>query len=141
MYQLELTGRQKHTYDSLRNAYKELLLEKPHHEITATEIAKRAKLSRNTFYQYFRDKDEVFLSVHRAHIELIGGKLFTKEELLAAEPPSHMVQKYQLILLSKRTRRMLISDPLSNIFVKGAQNEIAFNLRLSILEKRRIIIK
>lgn len=135
-YTLKLKGRQKLTYDSLRNAYKDLVKEKPHHKITATEIAKRANLNRSTFYQYFADKDAMFLSFYGVLIGLIVGKVFTKEELLASEPPSHMIEKYQSVFSSEQAGYMLTRDPLSRIFAKGVQREIAANIRHSIIESK-----
>lgn len=50
------------TRDRLGDAIMELLVEKPFDQITVQEILERAEVSRSTFYQHYRDKNDLFLS-------------------------------------------------------------------------------
>jgi AcrR family transcriptional regulator len=50
------------TRDRLGDALVELLLEKPFDDITVQEVLDRARVSRSTFYQHYRDKNDLFLS-------------------------------------------------------------------------------
>ena len=48
--------RKTNSVESLKNALIELLFDKNYSEITVTDIAKKAGVSRGTFYQHFLDK-------------------------------------------------------------------------------------
>jgi AcrR family transcriptional regulator len=54
--------RVRRTRTSLQDALIGLAGEKPYHKIAVTEILNRANVGRSTFYQHFRDKDELLLS-------------------------------------------------------------------------------
>ena len=50
------------TRDRLGDALIGLLLAKPFNEITVQEVLDRAEVSRSTFYEHYRDKNDLFLS-------------------------------------------------------------------------------
>jgi AcrR family transcriptional regulator len=50
------------TRDRLGDALVALLVEKPFDDITVREVLDRAQVSRSTFYEHFRDKNDLFLS-------------------------------------------------------------------------------
>ena len=50
------------TRDRLGDALIELLLTKPFDAITVQEVLDRARVSRSTFYEHYRDKNDLFLS-------------------------------------------------------------------------------
>ena len=50
------------TRDRLGDALLALLLAKPFDEITVQEVLDRARVSRSTFYEHYRDKNDLFLS-------------------------------------------------------------------------------
>ena len=50
------------TRDRLGDALMELLVEKPFDDITVQEVLDRAEVSRSTFYEHYRDKNDLFLS-------------------------------------------------------------------------------
>ena len=50
------------TRDRLGDALIALLLAKPFDEITVQEVLDRAQVSRSTFYEHYRDKNDLFLS-------------------------------------------------------------------------------
>lgn len=47
------------TMTSIRTAFEELLGEKAYHSISISELARRAKVNRRTFYSHYKDLDEV----------------------------------------------------------------------------------
>lgn len=50
------------TRDRLGDALVALLVEKPFDDITVQEVLDRAQVSRSTFYEHYRDKNDLFLS-------------------------------------------------------------------------------
>lgn len=60
------------TRDRLGDALVELLLEKPFDDITVQEVLDRAQVSRSTFYEHYRDKNDLFLSDVDQFFELIS---------------------------------------------------------------------
>jgi AcrR family transcriptional regulator len=50
------------TRDRLGDSLIELILAKPFDEITVQEVLDRARVSRSTFYEHYRDKNDLFLS-------------------------------------------------------------------------------
>ena len=50
------------TRNALGDAIVELMQKKPFEAITVAELLERARVSRSTFYEHFRDKDDLFLS-------------------------------------------------------------------------------
>ena len=50
------------TRDRLGDALIALLLAKPFNDITVQEVLDRAEVSRSTFYEHYRDKNDLFLS-------------------------------------------------------------------------------
>ena len=55
-------SRAVHTRDRLGDALIALLLAKPFDDITVQEVLDRAGVSRSTFYEHYRDKNDLFLS-------------------------------------------------------------------------------
>jgi AcrR family transcriptional regulator len=54
--------RVRRTRDTLGDALVELMHEKPFDDITVQEVLDRAGVGRSTFYEHYRDKDDLFLS-------------------------------------------------------------------------------
>lgn len=52
-------NRKTSSVESLKNALIELLFDKTYSEITVADIAKKAGVSRGTFYQHSLDKDDL----------------------------------------------------------------------------------
>jgi AcrR family transcriptional regulator len=68
----KLDRRVARTRDRLGDALVELLLEKPFDDITVQEVLDRAQVSRSTFYEHYRDKNDLFLSDVDDFFELIS---------------------------------------------------------------------
>jgi AcrR family transcriptional regulator len=68
----KLDRRVARTRDRLGDALVKLLLEKPFDDITVQEVLDRAQVSRSTFYEHYRDKNDLFLSDVDDFFELIS---------------------------------------------------------------------
>nr|WP_205395658.1 TetR/AcrR family transcriptional regulator [Streptococcus lutetiensis] len=55
--------RKTNSVENLKDALIELLLEKNYSEINVSDIAKKAGVSRGTFYQHFLDKDDLATTI------------------------------------------------------------------------------
>jgi AcrR family transcriptional regulator len=63
------------TRDRLGDSLIELILAKPFDEITVQEVLDRARVSRSTFYEHYRDKNDLFLSDVDDFFERMSGLL------------------------------------------------------------------
>lgn len=61
MGQSQTDRRVVRTQQSIQNALIDLMLEKPYEKITIQEIIDRANVGRATFYNHYRDKDDLLL--------------------------------------------------------------------------------
>ena len=63
------------TRDRLGDALIQLLLAKPFDDITVQEVLDRARVSRSTFYEHYRDKNDLFLSDVDQFFEMMSTQL------------------------------------------------------------------
>ncbi len=85
--------RARRTRKSLQNALIELLKEKPYEEISITEIAIRAEVSRPAFYLHFASKEDLLIS----HVDTIFDE-FYKEAKKTIEQ-DHTYPKENAVIL------------------------------------------
>jgi len=67
--------RVERTRDRLGDALIALIQEKPFDEVTVQDVLARAQVSRSTFYQHFRDKDDLFVSDAEKFLAHVCGQL------------------------------------------------------------------
>lgn len=61
------------TRAALRKAFRELIKEKGYEAVTVENITERANIGRTTFYQHYRDKEDLYLEGFESRlIELVG---------------------------------------------------------------------
>ena len=89
----------------IRDSILELLDEKPYAKITVADIAERANIARQTFYNYYQTKDELMLSfmddVFEDFFDAIEGKLDSVEEsydMVNRELYSHWYKNSDILL-------------------------------------------
>lgn len=84
------------TREMLQKALIELISEHQYSTITVQDIVNRANVGRTTFYLHYNNKDELFMSCHKA---IINGFHFlhslSSEELLTVDTPSGMIAACQ----------------------------------------------
>jgi len=79
--------RVQRTRELLRTAMMELVGERGYDSVTVQDITERANVGRTTFYLHFRSKADLFLSSHMLPLRPFQYGPFSKEELLANDPP------------------------------------------------------
>jgi AcrR family transcriptional regulator len=67
--------RVRRTRDRLGDALVELVQEKPFEEITVQKVLERAEVGRSTFYEHYRDKDDLFQSDIDEFLELFASMI------------------------------------------------------------------
>jgi AcrR family transcriptional regulator len=93
------------------------------------EITRRAGVNRSTFYLYYRDKDDVFFSLHQGIIDRLCGGNYTKEELVSVEPPKQLVEAFQFALKDRRVYKLIVIGKLTHIIEKGVREQISREIR------------
>lgn len=119
-------GRKNPRALKIRKAAYELITEVPFADITMTAIAERAGVAKGTIFNYFRNKEDIFMAIsltgyqyfceeiekQLAEIE-IKDKVELKQFLL--EQTQTLVQEYQIIILINSLRRFSLeahADPI-----------------------------
>ena len=59
---MEPSSKSLATFDTIRNSFLQLMAEKPYKKIGIGDITDKASIARQTFYTYFRSKDELLMS-------------------------------------------------------------------------------
>ena len=76
---------QKRAADCIYEALIRLMDEKPYHEISITDISKRAGVSRMAYYRNYADKNEILLHRLRMYIYQMESVIKTKRDLSQGE--------------------------------------------------------
>ena len=123
--------RKTNSVESLKNALIELLFDKNYSEITVTDIAKKAGVSRGTFYQHFLDKDDLATTISDETSErfwniLSKGNLDKPDKILESlkcikDDAKHFKAIYQAphVQFSKTVRVLLEELITSNVNLKN----------------------
>jgi AcrR family transcriptional regulator len=87
------------TQKNLKNTLRQMIMEKPFEKISVTELCKRAKTSRITFYTYYSDKYDLLNQC----LEDIQKEAVARFEELEAENPEHRLnvscQHFVMVLI------------------------------------------
>ena len=83
----KLDRRIQHTREILGDALVALIHEKPFDTITVQQVLDRAGVSRSTFYQHYRDKEDLFVSDVDEFFELMATLLLRRQEISARVAP------------------------------------------------------
>lgn len=123
--------RKTNSVESLKNALIELLFDKTYSEITVADIAKKAGVSRGTFYQHFLDKDDLATTISDETSErfwniLSKGNLDKPDKILESlkcikDDAKHFKAIYQAphVQFSKTVRVLLEELITSNVNLKN----------------------
>lgn len=114
----KVDARVRHTRDALGDALIALMQEKPFDSITIQQVLDRARIGRSTFYNHFRDKNDLFFSDADDFFALMATALDRHGDkshrlLPVQEFFSHVAEAHQLI------RAMSDSQKLHAIFELG----------------------
>lgn len=127
--------RVRRTRDLLGDALVELLHERPFDEITVQLVLDRAGVARSTFYQHFRDKNDLFLSDVEDFLEGFGSLLErTGEEsdrlLPVRELFAHLAEVgdfYRALVASGKIRDVF--DLMEGTFARSVERRLAASPR------------
>jgi len=136
MSQPKIDRRVMRTRQSIRNALIELMLEKPYEKITIQEIIDRANVGRATFYNHYRDKDDLLLrgvaefarqeeedSVQEAHDQTPKTVAPQTLETAGMFRHSHQNRRIHKVLL-KRNRENIIQEEISAILYAQVEERL-----------------
>lgn len=100
-----------------------LMHEKPYGKITVTDIYRRADLSRQTFYNLFKDKDEILrFYLHQQYYQPLE-RLRARKDTTASEIVSFFAeylnsnQEFLNIMLENSLEGLLINECINNIYL------------------------
>lgn len=84
--------------ERLLNAMTEAVAEKGYAKTVVADVVSRSGVSRATFYQLFRDKDDCFRAAYEAHAALVSLVMTTGLEQLRQDPDSAPIDKLDRVL-------------------------------------------
>jgi AcrR family transcriptional regulator len=90
--------RVQRTQELLKTAMMELVAEKGYDAVTVQDVTARANVGRTTFYLHFRSKADLFLRSHMLPLRPFQFGPFSREELLADEPPPVLSKAFSYAL-------------------------------------------
>lgn len=114
----KLDRRVRHTRDALGDALIVLMQEKPFDSITIQQVLARAEVSRSTFYNHFRGKEDLFFSDVEDFFELISTALTRHGDKSNRVAPvqeffAHVAESHQFL------RALSDSQKLHDVFELG----------------------
>lgn len=86
--------RQQRTRDSLRSAMMALVVESPFETISITDITRRARMARKTFYAHYTDKDALLLSAAAHNITQTDAETLLADNKPLSYPAFKHVQEH-----------------------------------------------
>lgn len=110
----------------IRNAYMELLQEKPYEKITATDVIQRADINRSTFYAHYPDvrgiMDEIMAEItdmFRRMLQTVDFSVFFQDPMPILREVMDFLQQnhqmYRMLLQSSRAQEQL--DQLKKVLI------------------------
>lgn len=86
------------THERLQKALIELINERNYDSITVQEIVDQANVGRTTFYEHYKDKDDLFMTCHETVVSGFHQFHSQPESLLMPNAPSEMISIYQNLI-------------------------------------------
>ncbi|HEY2468554.1 MAG TPA: TetR/AcrR family transcriptional regulator [Terracidiphilus sp.] len=136
--------RVKRTCNRLGTALLELILEKPVNEVTVKDVLDRAGVGRSTFYQHFRDKDDLLLSQLEMFLELMSTALSVRKDKSNRVAPveeifAHIGNQNKLYrVLSDSGHLKDFFDLAEGYFARGIEQRLVESGRLKNLSQREL---
>ena len=115
----------KKTKRAIRNAFYELIKEKPLEKITVREIAERAEINKTTFYAHYETVYDLVDQLEQEAVAEVISQLDTAQSLLSS--PRAFVKEIYTLLSKNQLCTELFSAP--------AMTQFTAHLRNAILEK------
>lgn len=116
----------------LQQALLELIAAKGYDAVTIHDITERANVGRATFYLHYQSKDELFFMSHLKDMEYPYSGIFTKEELLAVEPPQSLIEIFRYARENRLLMLVLSGSKDSQIIMKQVKHQLVESLETSL---------
>lgn len=120
----------------IRDALVDLLVQKPFHKITVTDIIKNANINRSTYYYHYYDIDEVLDKVIKVAVEDLLEKMLnsisTREKFTVDKSPSTKVMFDHIYRYKKYYANLMKSDVSFRFANKFVAALTEFNYKLNI---------
>lgn len=136
--------RVKRTCNRLGTALLELILEKPVNEVTVQDVLDRAGVGRSTFYQHFRDKDDLLVSQLEMFLEFMSTVLSERQDKSLRVAPveeifAHIGNQNKLYrVLSDSGHLKDFFDLAEGYFARGIERRLVESGRLKNLSQREL---
>lgn len=124
--------RVQRTRQLLQQALAELIEEKGYDAVTIEDITERANLGRTTFYLHFRSKEDLFLSSHMQGMLDYRFGIYSREELLADDPPARMAAVFEYLKMDRSTFGIMRHGKDAPIIMRAIHDIVARNLQESL---------
>lgn len=136
--------RVKRTCNRLGTALLELILEKPINDVTVQDVLDRARVGRSTFYQHYRDKDDLLVSQLEMFLEFMSTVLSNRHDKSSRVAPveeifAHIGNQNQIYkALSDCSRLNDFWDLAEGYFARGIGQRLLESGRLKSLSQREL---
>ena len=121
------------TRDRLGDALVEIVKEKPFDEVTVREVADRAGVGRSTFYEHFRDTQDLFLSDADEFLEMMATALSRSNEISDRVAPVR--ELFEHVAENRKLYRVLIEAGSLHAFLELAQGHFARGIAQRLEER------
>lgn len=131
----KIDARTRRSHERLGMALLQLICEKPMNEVTVQEVLDRASVGRSTFYQHFRDKNDLLLSQLEVFLEVMSTKLSVQKEVSDRIAP--VMEMFGHIGGQNRLYRALADSGSLHDFFDLAQDYFARGIERRLQESKR----
>jgi len=122
----EIDRRVQRTRERLQKGLFELIGERRYDAITVQDIVDRANVGRTTFYLHYNNKDELFMSCHKAIISGFHSlHSLSLEELLSPEAPPGMISAYRHLVEARAMLDPIFQGHDSLLILRRIRNQSA----------------
>lgn len=128
-------ARVRRTHERLGMALLQLICEKPMDQVTVQEVLERAAVGRSTFYQHFRDKNDLLLSQLEMFLEMMSTRLSTQREVSDRVAP--VTEMFEHVAQQKKLYRALADSGRLRDFFDLAQDYFARGIERRLRESKR----
>ena len=132
----KLDARTRRTHQRLGMALLQLICEKPMSEVTVQEVLDHAEVGRSTFYQHFRDKNDLLLSQLEMFLEMMSTALSARKETSDRVAP--VTEMFAHIAEQKKLYRALADSGRLPDFFDLAQDYFTRGIEQRLRESKRV---
>jgi len=129
-------ARTHRTHQRLGMALLQLICKKPIEEVTVQQVLDRAEVGRSTFYQHFRDKNDLLLSQLEVFLQMTSTTLSARKE--ASDRVAPVTEMFAHIAEQKKLYRALADSGRLPDFFDLAQDYFTRGIEQRLRESKRV---